>query len=195
MAYADIKAAFEFYLKHHNNGRPIIIAAHSQGTFHSGRLLKEYFENKPLQKQLVCAYIIGLAVPKNYFSVLQPCSDSSATGCFVTWRTFRNGFLPDYIKPENGNSWVVNPLSWKMDSTPVPRKQNKGAVLYNFKKVYKQTNGARTSNGILWINKPKFPGGSFLRAKNYHAGDINLFYVNLQENVETRIREYFLRKT
>ncbi|HEX5743407.1 MAG TPA: DUF3089 domain-containing protein, partial [Flavobacteriaceae bacterium] len=30
LAYSDVKNAFEFYLKHYNNGRPIIIAAHSQ---------------------------------------------------------------------------------------------------------------------------------------------------------------------
>ncbi len=40
IAYADVKAAFEFYLKIYNNYRPIIIASHSQGTKHTGRLLK-----------------------------------------------------------------------------------------------------------------------------------------------------------
>lgn len=40
IAYADVKAAFEFYLKIYNNYRPIIIASHSQGTKHAGRLLK-----------------------------------------------------------------------------------------------------------------------------------------------------------
>jgi len=190
-AYQDIKAAFEYYLKYYNNGRPIIIAAHSQGTFHSGRLLKEFFENKPLQKQLVCAYIIGLAVPTNYFSVLKPCTDSSSTGCFVSWRTFREGYLPDYVKKERTGSWVVNPLSWKMDELAVLRKDNKGAVLFNFNKLYPHTNGARISNGVLWINKPKVPLGFLYRNKNYHVGDINLFYLNIRENVDTRIKAYF----
>lgn len=194
LAYSDVKKAFDYYLATYNKGRPIIIAAHSQGTYHSGRLLKEYFENKPLQNQLVCAYIIGLAVPKSYFKVLQPCTDSSSTGCFVSWRTFRNGYLPDYVLKEHEPSWVINPLSWKADSIAIPKNQNKGAVLYNFEKTHKETNGATISHGVLWINKPKFPGASLLRTKNYHAGDINLFYVNLQENVATRIKEYFLRK-
>ena len=48
-AYEDIKKSFEYYLQHYNNGRPIIIASHSQGTTHALRLLKEFFENKPLQ--------------------------------------------------------------------------------------------------------------------------------------------------
>jgi len=81
-AYHDVKKAFEYYLEHYNNGRPIIIASHSQGTWHAGRLLKEFFEGKPLKKQLVCAYIVGLPVFTDYFSDLKPCEDSTSTGCF-----------------------------------------------------------------------------------------------------------------
>ena len=97
-AYEDVKAAFIFYLKNYNNGRPIIIASHSQGTLHAGRLLKEFFEGKPLQKQLVCAYIIGLPVFSNYFTLLKSCEDSTATGCFISWRTFEEGYTAPFIK-------------------------------------------------------------------------------------------------
>lgn len=192
-AYEDIKSAFEYYLKNYNNGRPIIIASHSQGTYHASRLLKEFFENTPLQKKLVCAYIIGLYVPNNFFSSLQPCSDSSSTGCFVTWRTFREGYIPSWVKKETVRSYVVNPLSWKTDEVPVLRSENKGAVLYKYNHLYQHTNGARISNGVLWINKPKFPGGLFLRTRNYHPGDINFFYLSIQENVKTRINNYLLQ--
>ncbi|MEY2646843.1 MAG: hypothetical protein RL158_819, partial [Bacteroidota bacterium] len=44
LAYQDVKAAFEYYLAHYNNGKPIIIASHSQGSTHSKRLLKEFFD-------------------------------------------------------------------------------------------------------------------------------------------------------
>ena len=57
-AYEDIKKAFEYYLEHYNNGRPIIIASHSQGTTHSRRLLKDYFDSTDLRSKLVCAYTI-----------------------------------------------------------------------------------------------------------------------------------------
>jgi len=56
LAYEDIKTAFEFYLKNHSHGRPIIIASHCQGTLYPGRLLKEFFENKMLQKISVCLH-------------------------------------------------------------------------------------------------------------------------------------------
>ena len=65
-AYEDIKAAFEYYLLHYNNGRPIVIASHSQGSTHAKRLIKEFFDGKPLQNQLVAAYLVGMP-SKNSF--------------------------------------------------------------------------------------------------------------------------------
>ncbi|MBL0145975.1 MAG: DUF3089 domain-containing protein [Chitinophagaceae bacterium] len=135
-AYADIEAAFKYYLENYNNGRPIIIASHSQGTLHAARLLKEFFENKPLQNKLVCAYLIGMPVSTTYFSVLQPCSNAWQTGCFVSWRTIKKNYNgPSYIQKENYQSVVVNPLTWTIDSLYAPSKKNKGGVLKNFNKI------------------------------------------------------------
>ena len=53
LAYSDVKRAFETYLIKYNNGRPIIIASHSQGSTHTKFLLRDFFDNKPLQKQLI----------------------------------------------------------------------------------------------------------------------------------------------
>lgn len=190
-AYEDVKKAFEYYLAHYNNGRPIILAGHSQGTFHSGRLLKEFFENKPLQKQLVCAYIIGMALPKTYFTQIQPCTDSLSTGCFAGWRTLQTGFVPDYIQKEQQASWVINPLSWDTSAVKIKRSSNAGAVLYNFEKIYRHTNSAAITDNVLWTNKPKFPFSFLLKTKNYHAGDINLFYMSIRKNIDTRLHAYF----
>lgn len=190
LAYADVRKAFLYYLENHHQNRPIIIAAHSQGTYHAGRLLKEFFENKPLTQNLVCAYLIGLGIPYNYFSVLEPCTAADKTQCFVTWRTFREGYLPDYVLKEKGNTWTVNPLSWSLSDSAVPRQQNPGAVLLKFNKPYKHINGARNHKGVIWINRPKFLWGIFLRSKNYHAGDMNLFYYSIRENVQQRIATY-----
>ena len=67
LAYADIVKAFEYYMEHWNNGRPIIIAGHSQGSLMAERLLKDYFEDKPVLEKLVVAYIVGWPVPKEIF--------------------------------------------------------------------------------------------------------------------------------
>jgi len=192
-AYEDVKAAFIFYLKNYNKGQPIIIASHSQGTLHAARLLKDFFEGKPLQKQLVCAYIIGLPVFDNYFSQLKPCSDSTATGCFISWRTFKEGYTLGYVRQETLKADVINPLTWTMDTALAPVGLNKGAVLKNFKKENAGLVHAQIHKNILWVNKPRFFGSVFLRSKNYHIADYNLFYENIRENVGVRIHS-FLKK-
>lgn len=190
VAYSDLKKAFIYYLKHWNNGRPIIIAGHSQGAMLALRLLKEFFENKPLEKQLVAAYIPGWSVPKEYFSSLKICSDSLQTGCVCSWRTFKKGYIPSYLKDEDGDSFVTNPLTWKSDSEYAPRSLNKGSVLYKFNKVYKHTTDAQISNGLLWVRRPKFPWSFLYFSKNYHPGDINLFYMNIRKNIRERINSF-----
>ncbi|MFT3909566.1 MAG: DUF3089 domain-containing protein [Ferruginibacter sp.] len=191
IAYADIKAAFEFYLEHYNNGRPIIIASHSQGTLHAGRLLKEFFEGKPLQNKLVCAYVIGLPIPSDYFTQIHPCSDSLATGCFVGWRTFKSGYEPEFVQQEKFKSIVINPLTWTSNEDYVPAYYNKGGVLQNFNKITDHVVSAQVHNNVLWTSKPDVFGKILLTNKNYHIGDINLFYMNIRENVRTRITSYF----
>jgi len=194
LAYSDLKEAFEYYLKNWNNNRPIIIASHSQGSKHAERLLKEYFENKPLGKKLVAAYVIGWSVPENYFTSLKMCVDSTDINCVCSWRTFRKDYNPEFIISEPVKALVTNPLNWRTDEVYASKKENKGAVLYKFNKVYKRTNDAQISNGMLWVKRPKFPWSFLYTTKNYHPGDINLFYLNIRENVEQRINAYFKKQ-
>lgn len=187
LAYQDIKTAFEYYLQHHHNGRPIIIASHSQGTKHAGRLLKEFFENKPLLTKLVCAYIIGMPIPERYFNSLPPCTSPGQTGCFVGWRTFKEGTK----QPEEPfKSVVVNPITWTTSSEKASFRLNKGGVLQKFNKKVKQVVSAQINGNILWSCKPRIFGKIFITQKNFHIGDINLFYMNIRENVSTRIDRF-----
>lgn len=189
LAYQDVKTAFQYYLEQYNHGKPVIIASHSQGTTHAKRLLKEFFDNQPMQQQLVAAYILGMAVEPDYFNQLPPCRDSLATGCFIAWRTFRRGSEPA-SKTWLRNSVVVNPLNWRTDTTYAPVSLHKGAVLTKFNKVYKSVDDAQVHNDLLWISRPKFPYSRLYNATNYHVGDINLFYLNIRENLEARVQQY-----
>ena len=62
-----MKAAFEYYLSNFNNGRPFVIASHSQGSYHAERLIKEYVDGKTLQNKLIAAYLIGRPIPPDAF--------------------------------------------------------------------------------------------------------------------------------
>jgi hypothetical protein len=193
-AYADLRLAFEYYLEHYNNGRPIIIAGHSQGAKMCERLLKDFFDGRLLQQKLIAAYIIGWPVPQNFFSAIPACDSATQTGCFCSWRTFRKNYIPEYINEENPIAEVTNPLSWTKKTDHVSRMENNGSVLKNFNKIILHTTDAQIHNGVLWVNKPKFPGAFLYRTRNYHIADINLFYINLRQNIEDRINTYFNKK-
>ncbi len=190
LAYQDIKTAFQYYLDHYNHGRPIIIASHSQGSTHAKRLLQEFFDNKPLKSQLVAAYILGMAVPRNYFRNLTPCSDSTQTGCVISWRTFKNGYEPWFVQKEHSPAWVTNPLTWTTTGEYAPKSLNKGAVLKQFNEVVPNLADAQIHDNVLWIHKPHFKGSFFYLSKNYHIGDINLYYVNIRQNLRIRMRHF-----
>lgn len=191
-AYLDVKDAFQYYLDHFNGGRPIIIASHSQGSTHAIRLLQEFFDGKTLGNRLVVAYIPGMDIPRNSFSKLQPCRDSVQTGCFCGWRTYRKGYEPN-MEPRYQDSYVTNPLNWTADSTYAAAAENKGAVLKNFNKLYRSVTDAQVYKGFLWVKHPKFPGSFLYNTSNYHIGDINLFYLNIRSNIQTRIRAFWKR--
>jgi len=193
LAYEDIKAAFEYYLDHYNNGKPIIIASHSQGTTHGILLLKDYFDNKPLQKQLVVAYLAGMPVHENDFTKIKPCTTPGETGCFCSWRTMKSGFIPPYVQNEKIKAVVSNTLSWDTSLVSVSRKNNKGSVLRKFSKLKSKVAGATVHEGVLWTKRPHFFGSIFLPIKNYHVADYNFYYSSIRENVRLRL-DNFLKK-
>lgn len=190
LAYGDVKAAFEYYLKNYNNGRPIVIAAHSQGTIHAARLLNDFFENKPLQNQLVVAYLVGMPVPTDSLPFLNPCKDSTQTGCYISWRTFLKGYTPTWKAGDPAKIICQNPLNWQLDTSYASKIENQGAILRGFKKVYPRVCDAQVHDGLLWINKPQFLGSKLYKNPNYHVGDYNLFYYNVRQNVWVRVGRF-----
>ena len=193
-AYADVKNAFEYYLQHYNNGRPIIIAGHSQGTIHTVRLMKEFFDNKPLQKQLVCAYLIGMPVPKDSFYCIAPCEDSTQTDCWISWNTFSNKFIPGYYSEGLNHAICTNPLSWNIDSVYCGYQKNEGGLLKDIHHIYLNICDAQVRDGLLWINKPDFRGSNLFDWKIYHILDYGLFYMNMRKNIDERCTAYLKGK-
>ncbi|MFM8743438.1 MAG: DUF3089 domain-containing protein [Cytophagales bacterium] len=113
IAYEDVRAAFEYYLRYYNQGRPIVIASHSQGTVHAERLLKDFFDGKELQKQLVVAYLVGRAVSPKAFTTIFPTEKPDEVGVWASWCTFGRDFYPDrynyyYMPKKSNNPFICN---------------------------------------------------------------------------------------
>ena len=191
LAYQDVKTAFEYYLAHYNNGRPIIIASHSQGSTHSIRILKEFFDGKPLGKQLVAAYVVGMALDPAMYTSLKACDQPNETGCICAWRTFEEGYQAPFVDKEKFRSIVTNPLSWNSENTSVDRALNEGSILYNFNKIVPNVAAAINHEGVLWTPKPHFFGNFLIKTKDYHIADYNLYYTSIRKNAALRVNTYF----
>ncbi len=196
-AYADIKRAFELFLRKHNDGRPIIIAGHSQGTTMTKRLVRDYFDpagpqlgGSGLSAKLVAAYLVGIPVEPDWFGQLEVCTTATQTGCFVSWRTWQR---PATVYDENAKParlpLVVNPLSWTTDTTLVPATQNPGGTLRKLK-LEDDLVDAQIHEGVLWIHRPDFFGKRIIRMDNWHAADYNLFYESVRNNAVDRVVAY-----
>ena len=131
-----------------------------------------------------------MPVEPDYFSSLKPCNTPDQTGCVCSWRTFKEGYKPEYVQKEAFVSIVTNPLTWNAQEPAADRTLNKGGVLLNFNKTVKGIVRARIQDGVLWTDKPHFFGNIFLTSKNYHVADMNLFYLNIRENVKERVAAF-----
>jgi hypothetical protein len=194
LAYQDVKASFVYYLNNYNKNRPFIIVSHSQGTTHAVRLIKELVDNKVLQKNLIAAYLIGLPILKSSFKNIKPCDSPNETGCFCSWRTFKEGYEPKANKL-NDQVAIINPISWTTGLGYIDKAQHKGSILQKFNFLKNQSQSAQIYKGVVWTNKPKFKGSFLIRSKNYHPGDLNFFYLDIQQNARLRTIHFLDNKS
>jgi hypothetical protein len=193
VAYQDVKKAFLYYLEHYNNGRPFIIAAHSQGTDHAARLLNDLFSDPRLKQQLVAAYLVGRPIYKDSLKFVQPCDSGSQTGCFVTWNAVPWGVKTLFgIDPNNLE--FTNPMSWKRDTAYVPAKLNSGSLPLQCVKADVGLFDAKvTENGLLWVHRPDGVNGKqylYIESESFHVIEYNLFYMSIRENAKLRVNTY-----
>ena len=191
-AYEDIKAAFNHYLTHENNGRPIVLVSHSQGTLHAAQLLKDFFEGQPLQKQLVAAYLVGIAIKEKDFKSIPFLTKPEETGGFVTWNTYKKNHLPDDYEQWYKGSLTTNPITWD-EQKITTYDQHKGLTFYDGK-LYPNSVKIELIDGMIWTRTPKVPKRFWLSfIKDYHFADITIFWKDIRENTRMRI-EAFLAK-
>lgn len=189
LAYQDVKKSFEIYLKKYNKGRPIIILSHSQGSTHTSRLLADFFDGKELQKQLVAAYIPGMRIKPDQFNTIQPMTKPDQIGGFVSWNTFKKGHYPKKDKNWYAGGVTSNPVTWD-SSKSTSLEQHKG-FLYTNNKIYEKALKIEITDGLVWSSNPKFSMRLFMSLiKNYHSGDINLFWQDIRENSQLRLKTY-----
>jgi hypothetical protein len=221
LAYDDVKAAFRHYLENWNDGRPFVIASHSQGSRYALWLLQDFVDgDQALLERFVAAYIIGYAIPLDVYERtldhIVPCRSISDTRCVLNWSTYLEGAEAPRSKVEithryPGGVWEANegkelqcnnPLIWTLGMTPewAPASLNRGGLVgaVGEEALPAPVEGeisARCHDGVLYVHVAE---GSYFegkhRAGNYHNLDYSLFYMNLRENAVTRARAYLDRR-
>ncbi len=147
LAYDDVARAFDYFIENANEGRPFILAAHSQGALHLTRLLEEKIENNSgLRQRFIAAYPIGFRFPKNKFGKafhhLKPAQSATDLQVVINWDSYVDSGRPMHLLDKvemwyTNNKWkrrawkrpiCINPLSWTASNDSAAASQNLGAV-------------------------------------------------------------------
>lgn len=131
IAAKDVKDAFQYYMAHHNQGRPFFLMGHSQGSQMLIELLKDGMTEEQ-RKQMVAAYCIGYQVTAEdlakYPDALKPATDSLMQGLVV----FNSVTDTTAIGRVSRNDVVgINPTTWTMATDTVPAEFHLGMARYN----------------------------------------------------------------
>jgi hypothetical protein len=210
LAYSDVAAAFDQFLKQIPADSPIILAGHSQGALHLERLLREKVAGKPIARRIVAAYVVGwpISIKSDLPALgLAACATADQTGCILSWMTFGEPANPDLIFHEwekttglNGgerrqeDTLCVNPITGTIDGTAVAQ-DNPGTLVptADLTSAILQTGiiGAHCANGVLILDGVPPPLGPYvLPGNNYHVYDYALFWGAIRRDAERRLASW-----
>ena len=204
----DIYGALDYYFEHFNEGRPFILAGHSQGSIMSKIVLEEYMQAHPdYYDRMVAAYLVGFSVTKRDlkdYPHLKFAQGEDDTGVVVSWNTEGPGnkHADNIVVLKDAIS--INPINWKLDDTYAPAEENLGSridILEDYKFDEKRPGLADaqvdTERGVVVCRNEDLPHSTtdedlpdVFGPDSFHRGDYAFFYFNVEENVGKRVDAY-----
>ncbi len=200
----DILAAFDYFIQHYNNGRPYIIAAHSQGTVQAANILSKYLnkeENKEVYKRMIACYALGYSFTAQYYAEnthVKYATGPTDLGVVISYNTEMPGMTGKTPVLLDG-AIAINPVNWKTDNTMAPASENLPSRLQNDDGTFRdvanyadaKVNPARGVVECSTVDADENSlGGPFPRGC-YHGGDYAFYYYSLRKNAQDRIDAYF----
>lgn len=206
----DVQAAFEYYLKNYNQGRPFILVSHSQGAAVAKRLLSGYLKDNPdVYKRMIAAYVVGQSITPEYLAQnphLKFATGAADTGVIISWNTEAPSIEGTNPVTMPGGI-AINPITWTTGEETATAEQNLGSILLNpfdggkpvmekngQERAYKNIADARVDKrrGVVVCSTPNpkhyefgFPEGV------YHTFDYPFYFFNVRANAAQRIQAYF----
>lgn len=201
VAHNDILKAFRYYMDNLNGGRPFFLAGHSQGAKAIIRLIEESLTEEQYSR-LIAGYAFGFGISREElekYPHLKPAEGSGDCGVTVCYNSVS---APEAISPAfKDNAVCINPVNWMTDGTYAPASLNEGSVFFHsdgHSDTLFNTVGARL---LPEMNVVQVDGlddedyyipsiGKIFPKGNYHVQEINLYFLNLQENIAERSEAY-----
>lgn len=195
---SDTFAAFDYYIKNYNNGRPFILVSHSQGSAMMVTLLSEYMKANPkVYDRMIAAYVIGYPVTKDYLDKnrhLKFAQNDHDIGVIISYNVEApdiDGINP-MLKP---NTFAINPLNWTREEIFAPAKKNLGSIVCDEKenitiiKHYADAKVNKRRGTVICTSvdpEKLLPGMKEFPKGVYHSFEYKLYYYNLRENAAKR---------
>ncbi len=217
LAFSDIARAFDaFAAQTQDRERPFFVVGYGQGGLHALGLLKTRIaQSDELRRRLAAAYIIGQAVPPEFFKgagTPPPCAGPQDFRCLISYVDFEAPFDEEMrrirarsmvfdargeLNAVSGDAPLcVNPLNWTRTEAYIGPENHVGAASATGLKLGETPSrlaraiGAQCERGILVVDRPP---QSYLRRRNWfgakwRARNFNLFYHDLAEDAARRAR-------
>jgi len=197
----DGTAAFDYYIKNFNHGRPYIIVSHSQGSNVASSILSSYMAANPeVYSRMIAAYVIGFPITKEYlanYPHLKFAKDSVDTGVIISYNT--ESSVMTGINPVLYGlvGEVINPINWRTDETLATKAEGLGSLLPQLPNPVwtevPQYADAQidTTRGVLVCSTAEEAYIALINAGAgftgiYHPFDIPFYYYNLRQNAANR---------
>jgi hypothetical protein len=214
LAYSDVASAFRYFIAHESNGRPFILASHSQGTALAIELIQREILGTPLQGRMIAAFLVGGYVPKAFATIgLPTCDAPRQTGCVMSWNTSKAGWtIPRKLLLSRPGYWwqgailergasqpiCVNPLDWRENgvaatnpgSLPFPKAPFPSGSA-SLPALMPNLTGAACNGPMLEVSLPSGAPPGFSDKMSallgiYHVNDYGLFYASIRQNAIER---------
>lgn len=198
---ADAVAAFDYFIKHLNNGRPFILAGHSQGSNVLSNLLAGYMkENPAVYDRMIAAYVIGYSVTDEYLAKnphLKFAQGADDTGVIVSYNTESPHVIPGTNIVLTPGGIAINPITRTRGETLAPASKNLGSIMPSAEVFVPVEHYADArvdkAKGVVICSTADadklYRPGSFVKGV-FHSFDYLFYYYNLRQNAANRAGKF-----
>ena len=222
-AYEDVRKAFDYYLRHDNNGRPFVLVGVEQGGILAARLINQEIVPDPaLRARLAGVYLIETVVPADEYgpgAAVPACAARAQAGCVAAWASLLDGDFQsaqdltsrslvwnggdELVTLDGRTPLCVNPLLGAQTEIRAPARLNLGAANATGLEwgsrpaLLKRQVWAQCQNGLLHTGRPKSTSlrdsGSWTDRRKVDG--FNLFWADIEADAQARVAALQARRT